>query len=155
MARKFHEDSGSSQSYSAPRYIGLSEYISTYYPDILESIEESNVPMVVFWSDLFERSKQSEFQDLKKNGVSWPYADRLARLARSYKAADAMLKDLIQQAREVDIYWRGDEFSMFDRIVTETILFRRLEPHEKENYKKRAWDVAMSLGQRHESAFGR
>lgn len=153
MAKKFLDDSAPGMVSQDLSGIDLDRYLALYAPDVLVAIQESGRPMVEFWTSIFEPQKPHEAKKIKGNALDWPYANRLIYLARKFKTSKTELRDLVLEASGLKIFWRGDDYSMFDRIVTEIILFRRLEPHEKSAYKKKLWGVAMSLSMRHESSF--
>lgn len=152
MAKKYKdEQSGGDVSVSS---IGMSlhDYLIAYAPDVIGSMTfMQNMPPVEYFSRLFEKEKRSEEKKPGKNGgLVWPYAERIVYLARKFIAIPDDFKKLVIDARREKIYWRGDEVDFFNKIVTETILFRDLEPEERANYKKRVMAVAKSMRARHE-----
>lgn len=151
MARKFkdkNDDSAPNTSYS----MTLHDYLITNAPDVISSLPVmQSMPPVEYFSKLFEREKTNEVKRPgKDNGLVWLYAERIVYLARKFISTADDFKKLIIDARRTKIFWRGDEYDFFTKVVTETILFRDLEPKERDNYKKRIMTVAKSMGARHE-----
>jgi len=57
---------------------------------------------------------------------SWPYADRLKYLVRSFFAADVDLQNLVIAARQDRIEWRGDDLELFAKVIEETESMRNV-----------------------------
>lgn len=152
MAKKFRGDYASGEGATGTSLdVALSEWVNTNAPDIVGSLScMKSVPAVEYFARLFEKERKSESKRPGKNGgVDWPYADRLIYLARKFRSLSDDHKNLVITARIENIFWRGDDHDRFNTIVTETILYRDLNPIEKANYKKRLMTVASSLGSRH------
>lgn len=153
MAKKFNGDYAVGEaSASMSLNATISEFVSSFAPDILESLPcMKGEPAVEYYGRLFERERQSESKRPgKNNSVEWPYAVRIIYLARKFRSLNESERQLVIDARRVKIYWRGDDHDMFQTVATETLGYRDLEPFEKANYKKRLMVMAKSLLQRHE-----
>ena len=50
----------------------------------------------------------------------WPYADRVKRLLDVFLKSEKRLQDLIISAREDKVFWRGDDFDFFIKVIAET-----------------------------------
>jgi len=150
MARKFKDDLPTGET-SLTLSSTLFDYVSQFAPDVLDALPcmKSRLPLE-YWQALFEKEKHIESKKPgKNNGLEWDYAKRLVYLARKFKSFSDKHQNEIIGARKEKIFWRGDEPDFFNTVITETILFRDLEPVEKENYKKRLMVVSKSLGARH------
>jgi len=65
----------------------------------------------------------------------WPYADRMKSLLGIFLKIDGKLQDLILSARQDKIFWRGDGFDFFVKVIDETEKMRAVGITE---YKKQS-----------------
>ena len=65
----------------------------------------------------------------------WPYADRMKGLLAIFLKTDEKLQDLILSARQDKIFWRGDKFDFFVKVIDETEAMREVGIVE---YKKQS-----------------
>lgn len=65
----------------------------------------------------------------------WPYAERMKRLTRQYYTLNNDFQQIIQAAREDEVYWRGDEMGFFMTVIDETEKMKSLGAVK---YRKRA-----------------
>lgn len=153
MAKKFKDDYAAGDALVGTSWnMTLHEYLVSNAPDVIDAMPcMGSVSPAEYFSRAFEKEKQSEVKRPgKERGIVWPYAARIVYLARKFKAIADEHRQLVIDARKIKIFWRGDDFDMFNKIVTETMLFRDLSPVERDNYKKRVMTVAKSMGARHE-----
>jgi hypothetical protein len=150
MAKKFEVKVQDKQVTPLGQRPTLERYVSQFGDDILKYQKFFNgMEALEFWKYLFDPEGRTEHQFPVKNTVEWPYANRLIYLARKFIKLSDHDRDFIQMARNQKVFWRGDDIKHFDLIVEETLDFRSLKPDEKERYKKRIWDMAMTLRKRH------
>lgn len=58
----------------------------------------------------------------------WPYEDRLRYLLRAFICAKPKLQRMVVVAREDGVYWRGDGYDEFMRVIDETERMRSMDP---------------------------
>lgn len=150
MAKKFEVKVPDKQVTPLGQKPSLEEYINHFEKKILKyySFMGDKEPLE-FWKYMFEKEGRTEHQFPLKNSVEWPYANRLIYLARVFIHLKDDERNFIIKARNQNVFWRGDDIKIFDLIVEETLDFRSLTDKEKESYKKRIWDMALSLRKRH------
>lgn len=154
MAKKYkgEESSGEYAGVNGLR-TSIMEYVTQFAPDILTSLTiMRSAPVLEYYTRLFDREYRSEEKRMGKSMVIWPYADRIIYLARKFASLSDEEREFVVTARKEKIFWRGDTLSFFNTVITETCMFRDLEPAERSNYKKRIWNVAKSLSERHANA---
>lgn len=89
------------------------------------------------WLDLIEKPNASEAPQKLSNEKTgrvffrWPYAERAVYCLLKYLALPAEFQKIIIAAREDGIYWRGDDFEFFRKVIDETITMRDMgrEPY--------------------------
>ena len=94
-----------------------------------------------FFVDLAEPESPYE----KKGDTGWPYSERLIVMARKYYALDERSRGYIVKCRQSNVFWRGDDIPVFQKIVAETIRYRRLDANGKTQYHKEVMRMAKSL----------
>lgn len=125
--------------------ITLDEYLGKYRPEILKQKVYMTKSAIVFWTELFDKSGEYEGKRMGRTAVIWPYADRIMYLASKFDGLTDREQNFIKRCRERDIFWRGDEVKAFKKIVDETILYRRLTPDGKSDYRKKTLSMAMAM----------
>ena len=103
-----------------------------------------------FYQTIFENQKEHEKKREFKETVKWPYAERLVYLVQKFRTLDFEDQQTITDAVEaLQIYWRGDDMPMFEKIIDETIMYRKLSEKEKQEYRKNLMTSALTWAIRH------
>lgn len=147
MAKKEYKESVNAKEPQQDLNITLNDYVLQFNHGyrVFDHIGIMNgKPSQLFWTHLFEPSNNECKRLTNESRVSWPYADRLIYLINKFKKEPERNQNYILKAREINIFWRGDDIDMFRRIVRETLKFRKLDASEKEEYKIK--DLRAAIG---------
>jgi len=155
MPKKFKDDPIKQQPLpvtqpDAALRITLLDYILAYAPDILQATPlMAGASALRFWQETFEPAAAGEGKRRLKEVVRWPYAERLAYLAREVLKLDDRRQAYIVKAAHARIWWRGDDMPHFLAIVAAHLAYRNLSETERLHYRKRLMGVAKTLAGRH------
>jgi len=85
-----------------------------------------------------ERPQQVSGRGKQASSWRWPYAERVQYLMRVYLGAPIELQQLVVAAREDGIFWRGDDYVFFVRVIDETEKMRELGLDEYRRQSRKA-----------------
>lgn len=146
MTRRYGGDTP--PAHEIPVYTGrprLEEWLRRYMGHCVDDVLTPRAYMedflpLNFWQWLFElEQKHERIKPKKTQGEwDWAYALRLGIHATKFVNLPANQQRYIVKARqhEPPIWWRGDDFPDFERVVKESMHFFSLTPEGKVSYKK-------------------
>ena len=155
MAKKFKDDPHNNPAPAAVQTdadlrITLLDYLLDYAPEILQAHTiMQGASALRFWQETFEPATSGEGKRRLKEIVRWPYAERLAYLAREFLKLDERRQAYIVKAAQAKIWWRGDDLHRFRSIVAAHLAYRNLSETERQHYRKRLMNIAKTLANRH------
>ena len=75
---------------------------------------------------LMENPKHNERLRKTEKGYKWPYAVKMKQLLTQFLNESSGLQNLIVQAREKNVYWRGDQLESFKGVIEQTEKMREM-----------------------------
>lgn len=131
-------------------HVSLESWLFEYYGDDLKlmNVKHSfmgSYPALEFWKWLLESEAHHEHKRSMGNSIDWPYARRLHHCAMKFLKLTKKEQSYVLKARHHApvIWWRGDDFPMFERITLESLRYHKTE--KKDEYKKSIYKQAKAL----------
>ena len=159
MAKKFKDPIPDSPPVTADLRVSLADYLRAHAPDALLPLAVmEGASALRFWEQTFQPPQAGEGKRLFQGSLRWPYAERLAYLAREFTKLDDRCRRYVLKAAQAQIWWRGDDIPRFRSIVAANLAYRRLSEAERAEYRKRLMSAAKAgVGrvQTHSSSAGR
>lgn len=143
MAKKFKHPVPDSLPATADLRVSLPDYLRAHAPDALSPLAVmAGAPALRFWEETFQPPQAGEGKRLFHGALRWPYAERLAYLAREFTKLDERSRRYVIKAAQAQIWWRGDDIPRFRGIVAANLAYRRLSEAERADYRKRLMSAA-------------